>query len=412
MRVAVNQIELFVLICIYFISVTACTPEVKSENPGDPGNGTAYAPATAESNTGGTNGDNATVTTSPISPTSPPAPTPGDGGLPDAIITPVSSAGQSGAGSGPVPPITTDPTDDPNQTTDSDTQTTGQQVDPPPLPDGDPDGNPGGAVVSIPETACGPAPGLDVWVAGTGIPGPGTPNVQIGGRDVVLSYPCNKREGAHVTFILNLHGTMPDEALKLYQHGYFSAHTLVDSHSLIVATPKSVVSQWANGDGGVDIPHLYEVVDWVYSKFSQFKITGMWVGGHSWGSMFAKSFVCDEAFRDKARGVIGMSGGPTGVGGLLGGGDCADRLSQIHTVGDQEGGEAGVPDQTAAATKHGCDARLPPRDIGNGQMLYEWPNCDPGWVHFNFVMGNHNHITSIDPPVVLHIVEAIKSTEI
>lgn len=53
----------------------------------------------------------------------------------------------------------------------------------------------------------------------------------------------------------------------------------------------------------------------------------------------------------------------------------------------------------------------PIEDIGNGQMLYDWPNCDPGWVHFNFVMGGHDHITAIDDPVVRYIVEAIKSTE-
>jgi pimeloyl-ACP methyl ester carboxylesterase len=200
---------------------------------------------------------------------------------------------------------------------------------------------------------------------------------------------------------------MPDEGLKLYQHSYFSAHKLVNSHNLIVASPKSVVAQWTNGDNGQDLPHLYEVIDWVYEKFSsKFKITGMWVGGHSWGSMFAKRFVCDPLLAERVRGVIGMSGGPIGI---IGG--CASKLSEIHTVGEQEGGEAGVPDQTGAAAAHGCEARLAPRDIGNGQMLYDWPNCDPGWTHHNFVMGNHNHITPIDDPVVKYIVDQIKATE-
>lgn len=283
-------------------------------------------------------------------------------------------------------------------------------VAPPATPMGDPNGS--GAVVSIPETKCGPAAGLDVFVTGTGIPGPGTPNVKIGGRDVVLSYPCDTREAAHVTFILNLHGTMPEETLKTYQHGYFSAHKLVTSHKLIVLTPisKSPVGQWGNMDGGVDTPHLHEVINWVYDKFSKFHITGMWVGGHSWGSMFAKTFVCDAMLKDKVRGVIGMSGGPTAAGGL-GGGDCAARISQIHTNGELEGGEAGVPNQTAIAMAHGCDAGLPKKDIGNGQILYDWPNCDKGWVHFNFVMGAHEYITAIDDPVVKYIVDAIKSTE-
>ena len=282
----------------------------------------------------------------------------------------------------------------------------GPVAEPPPPLTGDPNGS--GEVVSIPEVKCGPAAGLDAFVAGTGIPGPGTPNLKVGGRDVVLSYPCDLREGAHVTFILNLHGTMPDEALKTYQHGYFSAHKLATSHRLIVATPmsKSPLGQWGNGDGGVDAPHLYEVVQWVYDHFGKFQIAGMWIGGHSWGSMFAKRFVCDPMFEGKVRGVIGMSGGAT-----LADATCAPFISQIHTNGELEGGESGVPDQTSVAGAHGCDARLAPVDIGNGQMLYEWPNCDPGFVHFNFVMGAHEHITAMDDPVVLHIVEAIKSTE-
>jgi hypothetical protein len=307
---------------------------------------------------------------------------------------------QSGAPAGAMPPAGPTGTVSPPPK-----QPPAQPVAAPPPLTGDPKGT--GPVVSIPDTACGPAAGLDAFVQGTGIPGPGSPNVKIGGKDVILSYPCGLKEGAHVTFILNLHGTMPDETLKTYQHGYFSAHKLVNSHNLIVATPKSEspVGQWGNMDGGVDVPHLYEVVKWVYDKFSKFQIAGMWIGGHSWGSMFAKQFVCDAMFKDKVRGVIGMSGGPTGVAG------CASYVSQIHTVGDKEGGESLVPDQTLDASAHGCDARLPPKDIGNGQMLYEWPNCDRGWVHFNFVMGNHEHITAIDDPVVLYIVNAIKSTE-
>jgi hypothetical protein len=72
---------------------------------------------------------------------------------------------------------------------------------------------------------------------------------------------------------------------------------------------------------------------------------------------------------------------------------------------------AGLPDQSAAARGHGCDAKTSPKDIGAMQMLAEWPNCDPGWVHSEFTMGNHTHTTSIDAPVVQNIVEQIKSTE-
>jgi hypothetical protein len=117
--------------------------------------------------------------------------------------------------------------------------------------------------------------------------------------------------------------------------------------------------------------------------------------------------------------VIGQSGG-TGLPGVGITGrsvpdlkvraNCQDFLSQIHTAGDQDS-VMGNPDQTAAATKHGCDAKAAPRDLGGNQMLEEWPNCDPGWVHENILMGAHMHTTAINPEVVKHIVERVKSTE-
>ena len=283
----------------------------------------------------------------------------------------------------------------------------------PPPPSGPVDGDPMKPVVSIPEVPCGP-----------GRAAFGASNLKIGGRDVILTYPCEKREGAHVTFILNLHGTTPETA-RFYSHGYFAAYQLATSHNLIVVEPKSRVDQWGNQmrydpmAAAEDRPHLLEVIDWVYEKFAKFNITGMWVAGHSWGSFYAKSFACDEAVADKVKGVIGQSGGT----GLPGAGfttrsvpdlkvrpNCQDFISQIHTAGDQDS-VMGNPDQTAAATKHGCDAKAPPRDLGKNQMLEEWPNCDPGWVHENILMGAHMHTTPINPEVVKHIVERVKSTE-
>jgi hypothetical protein len=299
----------------------------------------------------------------------------------------------------------------------------GGTVPTPTFLDGPVDGDPSKPVVAIQGIPCsGGSGGALGGLGGLGVPVPGTANTKITNRDVIISYPCNKHEGAQVTFILNLHGTMMDESLKFYQHGYFAAYALATSHNLIVAEPKSVVSQWGNGDNGADKPHLYDVIDWVYTTFgTKFKITGLWVGGHSWGSMFAKTFACDDKLKERVRGVIGMSGGATGVGssgfgGFTGGGGgtstagCADRVSQIHTVGDQEG-QPGVPDQTTVATKHGCKAMVGPKDIGNMQMLTEWPECSPGWTHFNFVMGAHQHTTPINPEVVQYIIEGVKKTE-
>lgn len=326
-----------------------------------------------------------------------------DGGVPAKV----DAGGKADAGGAGDPPTATDPdASAPSDASSGDPKT-------PVPPTGPLNGDTSKPVVSIPEVPCGP-----------GRAAFGRSNLQIGGRDVILTYPCEKHEGAQVTFILNLHGTTP-EGSRFYSHGYFAAYRLATSHNLIVVEPKSRVDQWGNQmrydptAAAEDRPHLLEVIDWVYEKFSKFNITGMWVAGHSWGSFYAKAFACDEAIADKVKGVIGQSGGT----GLPGGGfaarsvpdlkvraNCQDFLSQIHTAGDQDS-VMGNPDQTAAATKHGCDAKAAPRDLGDEQMLEEWPNCDAGWVHENILMGGHTHTTPINPEVVQHIIERVKFTE-
>lgn len=283
----------------------------------------------------------------------------------------------------------------------------------PPGAMGPDDGDPMKPVVALPDIPCGgPKGGL----------GLGSANLKVDDRDVILTYPCDKREGANVTFLLLLHGTNANEQTKAYIHRYFAAHPLATTHNLIVATPKSRVSQWGNTTENAiaseDKPHLLHVIDYVYKTFgTKFNITSMWVGGHSWGAMYAKAFVCDETIKDKARGVIGMSGGSTSpgrsfirAGDLMPTSNCTDYISQIHLVGDMDS-VAGMPDQTAAATKHGCMAKKPAVDLGNMQMMEEWPGCSPGWVHENITMGAHTHTTSVNPEVVKHVVEKIKATE-
>ena len=285
----------------------------------------------------------------------------------------------------------------------------------PPAALGPNDGDPAKPVVAIPEVACGGPKG------GFGL---GAANLKIDDRDVILTYPCNKHEGANVTFLLLLHGTNANEASKAYIHGYFAAHPLTNSHNLIIATPKSRASQWGNTTenpaASEDKPHLAHVIDYVYKNFgTKFNINSMWVGGHSWGAMYAKRFVCDESIKEKVRGVIGMSGGATAVGGRgfgTSGGDimattnCADYISQIHTMGDMDS-VAGLPDQTAPATKHGCMGKKAAVDLGNMQMMEEWPGCSPGWVHENITMGAHTHTTSVNAEVVKHVIEKIKATD-
>jgi hypothetical protein len=280
------------------------------------------------------------------------------------------------------------------------------------------DGDPAKPVVTADGVACRMSGG-----AGGAIGGLGSPNAMVGGRDLIVDYPCGKREGAHMTVILNLHGTLISGAPWQYQRGYFAAYRLVDTSNLIVVQPHSASTrmggaQWGVMDNGADLPHLLEVIDWVYKTFSKFQIRGLWVAGHSQGSMYVKTFACNEMIASKVRGVIGMSGGAFGVGQSFGGAGagnaaCAARVSQIHTVGDAEtGATGGLPDQTAAAMAHGCAAKIGPMDIGNMQMVTTWPSCSPGWVHFNVTMGAHEHTTSINPEVVKYIIDQVKSTEL
>jgi hypothetical protein len=279
------------------------------------------------------------------------------------------------------------------------------------------DGDPSKPGVTVAGVACRMAS------AGGGLAGGiSTANAMVGGRELVVDYPCGKNEGAHMTVIINLHGTLIMNAPWQYQRGYFAAYKLATSHNLIVVQPHSASmrsdgAQWGVMDNGADLPHLLEVIDWVYKSFSKFQIRGLWIAGHSQGSMYAKTFACNEMIKDRVRGVVGMSGGAFGVGSSFGGtgmnAGCAARVSQIHTVGDAEAGTTGgVPDQTAAAMAHGCGAKMGPTDLGNNQLVTSWPNCSPGWTHFNVTMGAHEHTTSINPEVVKYIIEQVKSTEI
>jgi hypothetical protein len=315
---------------------------------------------------------------------------------------------------GGVPPATTPPRPTGTGTPAGMTPpTTGTTAPRPPGAVGPNDGDPNTPVVALPDIACGGPKGF----------GLGTANLQVTMRDVILTYPCDKHEGANVTFILLLHGTNSNEASKTYTHNYFAAWKLATTHNLIIAEPKSRASQWGNTmenpAASEDKPHLLDVINYVYTNFgTKFHINSMWVAGHSWGAMYAKRFVCDEAIKDKAGGVIGMSGGTTAPGGLSFGGssdikattNCAEYISQIHTVGDTDM-VMGLPDQTPAATKHGCAAKTSPMDIGNMQMLEQWPNCMPGWVHEQFTMGGHSHTTAINPEVVQQIIETVKAAD-
>ena len=203
-------------------------------------------------------------------------------------------------------------------------------------PVGPEDGDPSTPVVEAPGVPCGPNPSLF---------GLTSSNVTIGGREVHLAYPCAKHGGAPVTFVLNLHGTMPDEGLKGYQVAYFSINNHVDTHNLITAAPKSVVAQWGNQDMGADLPHIMEVIDYVYTTFADFDIRGMWIAGHSWGSGYTARLVCDSNLADKVVGTV-MQSGPAVPPA------CADRISVISSAAEMDIGpvvnQGGIPASRSA----------------------------------------------------------------
>jgi hypothetical protein len=259
----------------------------------------------------------------------------------------------------------------------------------PPDPAGPMDGDPNAPVFTTPEVACGGASG-----GGFG----SSVNFMMDGRDVIVTYPCDKHAGAQMTFFLNLHGTTPVEQ-HFYQHRYFAIHQYTASHNIIVVTPSSVVQQWGNGDGGEDAPHLANLIEWVYATFhgeGKFDIRGMWVGGHSWGAMYSTTYVCESAIADKVKGTVLMSG----IGRNPA---CADRLSVISTAAEDDIGP--VVAQGSNPMSHGCDASMESM-VGNNVETY-WPNCDPGFEHANYFMLGKMHASSIDAVVVERIADLI-----
>lgn len=270
---------------------------------------------------------------------------------------------------------------------------------------GPPDGDPGKPLVEIAGVPCGvPTVG---W-------GSSPPTVQITNREVVVAYPC-AHEGAPVTFFLFLHGTVQEEMKVPFTMNAFAVHELVDSHNIIVVVPKAIGTQWGNGDNGQDLPHLYEVVDWVYDTFgSKFNLRSMWAQGGSWGAFYlASTFACDPRFEGRLRGVQMVVGG--------GCPRCSDRLScQVAQQELEKGGGSPVSDAEkealssganidSYAAQHGCDPKTGPFDVGPAKQ-WTWPSCDPGWVH-SYYLGPGNHADTWDRAVVLKMTEEMKSTE-
>ena len=270
---------------------------------------------------------------------------------------------------------------------------------------GEIDGDPSKPMVAIDGIPCG-APALGF--------GTTPPSVKITDRDVVVSYPC-AHEGAAVTFFLFIHGTLDDAQKVFFTMNAFPIHKFVDTDNVIVVVPKAVGTQWGNGDGGADLPHLYDVVDWVYEKFgTKFDIRSMWASGGSWGAFYLSStFACDPRFEDKLRGVRMVVGSPCP--------SCSNRLACIVAEQElEEGGGMPLSEEQKEmksssnidmyATPHGCDPKMKMPDLGPVRH-WTWPNCDPGFVH-SYYLGPGQHADPWNDPTSLpHMVAEIKSIE-
>jgi hypothetical protein len=262
------------------------------------------------------------------------------------------------------------------------------------------DGDPSKPMVAIPDIPCG-------------VPKSPFPTVKITDRDVAVAYPC-AHEGAPVTFFLFVHGTL-NESMKIsFTMNAYAVHELVDSHNVIVVTPKAVGTQWGNGDNGADLPHLHDVVNWVYTTFGEkFDIRSMWSHGGSWGARYLSTFACDPMLEDKLNGVYMVVGG--------GCPSCSDRLSCVVIQEELEegGGSTLSPmeqemlvDQANIAPyamQHGCDGKMGPTNVGPVRA-WDFPNCDPGW-HHAYYLGPGEHADKLDQMAVVKLTDAMKATE-
>ena len=262
------------------------------------------------------------------------------------------------------------------------------------------DGDPNNPMVSIPDIPCG-------------VPRSPFPTVKITNRDVAIAYPC-AHEGAPVTFFLFVHGTLQEQMKISFTMNAYAVHELVDSHNVIVATPKAVGTQWGNGDNGVDLPHLHDVVQWVYDTFGdKFNIKSMWSHGGSWGARYLSTFACDDMLKDKLKGVYMVVGG--------GCPSCSDRLSCVVIQQDLEkgGGSPNSPMEQEAlvdaaniapfAMQHGCAGKMGPSMVGDVRV-WDFPSCDPGYYHA-YWLGPGQHADKLDQTAVIKLTDEMKATE-
>jgi pimeloyl-ACP methyl ester carboxylesterase len=269
---------------------------------------------------------------------------------------------------------------------------------------GDEDGD--GDLVEIPGVPCGGPSVLSL----PGTLGMVTNNAieAKSGRGFALSYPCGLRKGGKYTVVLNMHGTMPEENLRGYQHTYFPAHEYMDSHHVIVILPIAADSQWRDA---ADREYVLAAIEQSYAWLEGVKLEKMWVVGHSWGGYYIKTgdpagnagFACDSALQKyNVRGVIPLAGGPAFP-------TC--DISIVHVTGSEDSAGLPVPDMSELAKNHGCGERMAADNIVDGSDTCEvhlYPTCDDKKVYADYLRIGKGHLEIIEPNVMKSLLDIIR----
>jgi pimeloyl-ACP methyl ester carboxylesterase len=122
-------------------------------------------------------------------------------------------------------------------------------------------------------------------------------------RTFFLDYPCDLKPGEKVTVVLALHG---GGSYGNWQRNYAPFMDYVDKYRLVVATPNT--RGWSEADD----PYLHNIVDSVLDTVGRKNVKTLWLAGHSMGGFNARRMVCSPYFRDKADGLLSLSGGRLG----------------------------------------------------------------------------------------------------
>ena len=123
------------------------------------------------------------------------------------------------------------------------------------------------------------------------------------GRTYFLDYPCDLKPGEDVTVVLSLHG---GGSYGNWQRHYFPILDQVDKQRLIIATPNT--RGWSQADD----PYLHAIVTNIVDTVGKENVKSFWLAGHSMGGYNSRRIVCDSYFRDKADGLLTLSGGRLG----------------------------------------------------------------------------------------------------